>query len=496
MNGKDTGMKRLIMKGFLVSMISLPLMFLGGWRIVVPLHAESENGSVPNIIFIPVDELMNWVGYLDEFPGYAGKVHTPNLNRLAARGMVFTKAYCNAPACSPSRASFLSGLQPSTSGAFYGEKFRKIMPNVITLPQYFREHGYYTVGAGKIFHSFNGEDPKSWDDYLDAKREPLLDLYPEPKVSDHPDHQWAPLTGIREEDLADYKSVSYGIELLKKDWDRPFFLGIGFIKPHHPWVVPQKYFDLYPLDEIVRPPVLEEDLNDLPPYGRFYAEIRKQLSHYAMVNADQWDKAIRGYLASVSYMDAQLGRLLDALDASRYKDNTLIVLFGDNGMHFGEKNHWTKWALWEQATNVPLIFVVPGVAKPGSLAESPVGLIDVYPTLVELAGLPPNPANEGESLVRILKDPGQSRGEPVLMTFGEGSHALRDSRWRYIRYRDGTEELYDHDNDPHEWTNLALRPGYQSVIGKLSKSLPLHNAPEDDFSNKIYWPNDPSFPWN
>lgn len=448
----------------------------------------------PNIIYIPADELMNWVGYLDAFPGYSGEVHTPNLNRLAERGLIFTKAYCNAPACSPSRASFLSGLQPSTSGAYYGEKFREIMPEVVTLPQYFKERGYYTVGAGKIFHSFKSEDPKSWDDYLASKPEPQLHPYPEPKVSDHGDHQWAPLTGMVEEDLADYKSVSFGIELLKKDLIRPFFLGIGFIKPHHPWVVPQKYFDLYPLDEIKRPQVLADDLSDLPPYGRFYADIRKQLSHYAILEHDQWDKAIRGYLASVSYMDAQLGRLLDALDASSHRDNTIIVLFGDNGMHFGEKSHWTKWALWEQATNVPLIIVAPDVAKPGSRSDSPVGLVDIYPTLVELAGLPANPANEGESLVSILKNPSHQRSEPVLMTFGEGSHAIRDTRWRYIRYRDGTEELYDHSNDRHEWHNLASNMRHRAVMDRLAQFMPTANAPEDDFSSKIYWPNDPSFP--
>ena len=458
---------------------------LGGWTV---------SGDRPNMILIPADELMNWVGYLDEFPGYEGKVHTPRLNRLASRGVAFTKAYCNAPACSPSRASFMSGLQPSTSGAYYGEKFRKIMPDVIALPQYFRENGYATVGAGKVYHSFKAEDPKSWDDYLPSDPEPQLDPYPLTKVSDHGDHQWAPLTHMAEEELADYKSVSYGIEFLEQTHSKPFFLGIGFIKPHHPWVVPQKYFDLYPLDEIKLPRVKEGDLHDLPPYGRFYADIRKQLSHYAIVEADQWELAIQGYLASVSYMDAQLGRLLDALDASPYADNTVIALFGDNGMHFGEKNHWTKWGLWEQATNVPLIIVAPGVAKAGAISDSPVGLVDVYPTLVELAGLPSNPANDGESLVPILKDPKTMRSQPVLMTFGEASHALRDARWRYIRYRDGTEELYDHDSDPHEWMNVADKPEYEHVVKRLSKHLPMHNAPEDDFGSKIYWPNDPSFP--
>ena len=362
------------------------------------------------------------------------------------------------------------------------------------MPQYFRENGYTTVGAGKIFHSFNSEDPKSWDDYLNMDREPQLDPYPLPKVSDHGDHQWAPLTGLREEDLGDYKAVSYGIEFLQRDHDKPFFLGIGFIKPHHPWVVPRKYFELYALEDIELPPIKYGDLDDLPPYGRFYADIRKQLSHYAIVKADQWELAIQGYFASVSYMDAQLGRLLDALDASPHADKTIIVLFGDNGMHFGEKNHWTKWALWEQATNVPLVIVAPGVAKAGRLSNSPVGLIDIYPTLVELAGLPPNPANEGESLAPILKDPSKLRSEPVLMTFGEGSHALRDDRWRYIRYRDGTEELYDHSIDPHEWRNLAGKSAYKAVIKRLSQHLPIHNAPEDDFSKKIYWPNDPSLP--
>ena len=378
-----------------------------------PLLISGQSGK-PNIIFIPVDELNNWMNYINDYPG---AVHTPNIDRLVAEGVSFTHAYCNAPACSPSRASFLSGLQPSTSGAYYGEKFRKIMPDVVTLPQFFREHGYTTMGCGKIFHSFTSEDPKSWDEYLDGKSEPRHENYPYELVSNYADHQWAPTEKIPEETLGDYKDVSWAIEKLEMKHERPFFLGVGFIKPHHPWVVPKKYFDMYPLKTIRRPQTLPGDLNDLPSYGHFYANMRPQLSHEAIVAHDQWDQAIQGFLASVTYMDAQLGRLLDALENSPYANNTIIVLFGDNGMHFGEKEHWTKWALWEQATQVPLIITGPGVAKPGSLACSPVGLVDVYPTLVELAGFNISPSLDGESLLPMLKNPDAKRSATCTYDF-------------------------------------------------------------------------------
>lgn len=456
------------------------------------LIASVARAERPNVIFIPADELNNWTGKID---AYDGPVHTPNMDRLAARGVAFTRAYCNAPACNPSRASFLSGLAPATSGAYYGEQFREILPDVVTLPQYFRENGYVTAGAGKVFHSFNQEDPASWDEYLPADREPWHEDYPIDIVSSHRDHQWAPTEAYAEETLADHQSVTWAIEFMQREQAAPFFLSVGFIKPHHPWVVPTKYFEMYPLDEIVLPVVLEGDVNDLPPYGRFNADMRKQLSHDAIVRHDQWKLAIQGFLASVTYMDAQLGRLMDALDASPHADNTIMVLFGDNGMSFGEKRHWTKWGLWEQTTQVPLIFAGPGVTARGAVAKTPVGLLDVYPTLVELAGLPTNRANEGESLVPVLRDPNASRSEPVVMTYGERNHAVRDDRWRYIRYRDGTEELYDHANDPREWNNLAGDPHYDAVRARLAQYLPETNAPEDDFAgNKIYWPNDPTLP--
>ena len=452
---------------------------------------KPNGGGSPDVLFIVSDELTQWLGFAQEYPG---TVHTPNIDRLANRGVAFTRAYCNAPACSPSRASFLSGMRPSTSGAYYGEKFREILPDAITLPQHFRENGYRTVGGGKIFHSFQREDERSWDEYLDYTRSPRPDPYPEAMVSNYRDHIWAPVATADEGMKGDYATASWAIEHLHRDSDNPLFLGVGFFKPHHPWVAPQKYFDLYPLADIRRPVVRLDDVADLPEYGKYFAYRRDpQLSHDRIVEHGQWEKAIRGYLATVSFMDAQVGRILDALDEIGRASNTVIVLFGDNGMHFGEKDHWTKWGLWEEATQVALIISAPGVVKPGGRCQYPVSLIDIYPTLVELCDLPSIEALEGRSLVPQLRDPSTQPPVPVVSTHGEGNHAVRSERWRYIRYRDGSEELYDHHSDPREWNNLAGDPAYEAVKKELEQWFPKVNRPDDSYDvPKLYWPGDPT----
>ena len=457
----------------------------------VGVAEKSEVGKPPNVLFIVSDELTRWLGFTKEYPG---KMHTPNIDRLANRGVAFTRAYCNAPACNPSRASFLSGMRPSTSGAYYGEKFREILPDAVALPQHFRENGYRSVGGGKIFHSFEREDERSWDEYRDYVASPRPDPYPEPMVSGYKDHIWAPVAVEDREMDGDYGTASWAIDNLKRDREKPLFLGVGFFKPHHPLVAPQRYFDLYPLGEVRRPVVRSDDVSDLSDYGKYFAYRRDpQLSHQRIVAGNQWEKAIRGYLAAVSFMDAQLGRILDALDASGQASNTVIVFFGDNGMHFGEKDHWTKWGLWEEATRVALIISAPGVTTPGGRCEYPVSLIDIYPTLVELCGLPANEALEGRSLVPQLRDPSLRPPVPVVMTHGEGNHAVRSEQWRYIRYRDGSEELYDHRVDPREWKNLAGDPAYDAVKKELAEWFPKVNKPDESYDvPKLYWPDDPT----
>jgi arylsulfatase A-like enzyme len=280
---------------------------------------------------------------------------------------------------------------------------------------------------------------------------------------------------VKDEDMGDYKTVSKGIDFLGKNHDKPFFLAIGFTRPHLPWYVPQKYFDLYPLDKITLPPVAKNDLSDVPATGVKIA--KPDGDHKFIVESDQWKKAIQGYLASNTFTDGQIGRLVDALNKSNYKDNTIIVLFGDHGWHLGEKEHWRKFALWEEATRVPFIIIAPGITKANTAVNRTVSLMDIYPTLIDLCKLPARSGLEGNSIVPLLKNPETSWNHPSVTTHGLGNHSVRNERYRYIVYEDGTEELYDHDTDPQEWKNLANDPKYANIKKELIVFLPKVNAP-------------------
>lgn len=252
------------------------------------------------------------------------------------------------------------------------------------------------------------------------------------------------------------------------------FLASGISKPHLPWYVPQKYFDLYPLESVTLPTINENDLDDVPPAAVHMA--KPDGDHRKVIEHDQWRRAVQGYLASISFADAVLGRILNAYDASPWKDNTIIVLWSDHGWHLGEKLHWRKFSLWEEATRNALMIVAPGVTTPGSRSHQAVDLMGVYPTLTELCGLPERAEIEGASLVPLLRNPDAERKRPALTTFGQGNHSIRAERWRYTRYNDGGEELYDHSDDPLEWTNLATRPEYTAIKKELAQWLPKHNA--------------------
>lgn len=454
-----------------------------------------------NILFIAVDDLNDWANCLGGRPG----VFTPNLDRLAGRGILFTNAHCSAPACNPSRASVFTGIRPSTSGVYYNRQhWRKapVLGKAVTVPEHFRAHGYSVVGGGKLFHCLSwiktdygrdGNDPKVWDEYFPAKTKPMPDfLWPEDAVWDEFETvRWTPLAGpgtegrpdwffdwgpleAEDEETSDYKVVEWAARELQKRHEKPFFLAVGIFRPHIPWFVPKKYFDLYPLEGITLPPIQENDLEDCSPVGKGFC--RRKWQEWVLAN-DQWKPAVQAYLASISFADAQLGRLIDALDQSRYAENTIIVLWSDHGMHIGEKEHWEKFTLWEESTRVPLIFVVPGITRPGSQCVQPVSLLDIYPTLVELAGHESMAPLEGQSLVPLLKNPTLETGRAVVTTYGQDNHGLRSLRWRYIRYHDGSEELYDHKIDPDEFTNLAGREDYSAVKDELVRWLPEINRP-------------------
>ncbi|MCF0062312.1 sulfatase [Dyadobacter chenwenxiniae] len=440
---------------------------LSGIALVSALLGDAFAQTKPkyNVLFVAVDDMNDWVG---PFGGYEG-IKTPNIDKLAKKGVVFKKAYCAAPACNPSRASLLTGVRPSTSGVYHNNQpWRPVLKDAVTLPQYFTANGYDVKGAGKIFHNaFN--DDASWPVYFDVPKSPEP---PKAPVNGFAHFDWSPVDA-NDEDMGDFKVVNQGIEYFSQKHDNPFFLAIGLTRPHLPWYVPQKYYDLYPLSSIKLPKVVANDLSDVPDAGVKIAKPKGD--HQFIVNNKQWEKAVQGYLASITFADTQIGRLLDALENSEYAKNTIIVFFGDHGWHLGEKEHWRKFALWEEASRVPLIVYAPGLSKVNSVSERTVNLLDIYPTLAELCNLPARKELEGNSIVPLLKNPSATWEHPSVTTHGFGNHAVRSEKWRYIRYNDGSEELYDHENDPQEFKNLAKVQKYSAEKIKLAKSLPAIN---------------------
>ena len=449
----------------------------------LPLAAQDPS---PNILFIAVDDLNDWVGHLGGHP----QAHTPNIDRLARRGVSFTKAYASAPLCNPSRVSLLTGLLPSSSGVYgNGEEFREKLPAAITLMQHLKAHGYSAQGGGKIFHGAGRiGDAASWDYYHQPPR-PSGARHVGERQGGLAESAWAPWGPLEVDDseMYDVKIVDWTISELQKSHDKPFFLACGFTKPHLPWYVPKKYFDMHPLAKIKLPDTLDDDRDDLPAFGKKLAAEVYQAStsvsfsahgedHAMVLKHDQWHRAVQSYLATISFVDAHVGRLLDALEESEHADNTIVVLWGDHGWHLGQKQHWRKHALWEVATRTTLIISAPGRARRGAVSPRPVSLIDLYPTLVELSGIPGRSGLDGQSLVPLLENPQLEWQRPVLTTYGYQNHSIRTERWRYIRYHDGGEELYDHDADPNEWTNLALSAQYGSVVSELGKFLPATNV--------------------
>lgn len=457
----------------------------GAIAISVPFFGclEKRNRDRPNVLFIAIDDLNDWIGCLGGHPD----VQTPNLDRLATQGVLFTNAHCSAPLCNPSRASLMTGILPSTSGVYLNKqpwREAEVLRKAVTIPQHFMAHGYRVVGGGKIYHGAF-PDPPSWEEYFPSmtKTKPDDPVPPNRPLSGIPNARhfdWGPLPpGMSDKDMGDWKVVTWAIRELERKHDKPFFLGVGIFRPHLPWYVPKKYCDMYPPFEITLPNVKDDDLDDVPPIGKRFAKSGLPGSdHQNVVQYDQWRKAVAGYLASVSFADAQVGRLINALDQSPYTRNTIIVLWSDHGWHLGEKLHWRKFALWEEATHNPLMIIAPGITRAGGRCTRPVSLIDIYPTLIDLCELKPKRELEGKSLLPLLRNPQAPWERPALATYKRNNHTLRSERWRYIRYKDGTEELYDHENDPLEWHNLADNPEHQHVKKELSRWLPELNAPD------------------
>jgi arylsulfatase A-like enzyme len=439
---------------------------------------EPNPSSRPNVLFIAIDDLNDWVGCLGGHPD----VKTPNLDRLASRGVLFTNAHCPAPLCNASRAALMTGIRPSTSGVYKNAqpwRDSPVLRDAVTLPQQLMANGYRALGAGKIYHG-RFPDAASWDEYWPSQtrnrpRDPMppdaaRPLNGIPKTA-HFD--WGPIDAAKG-DMSDWKVVDRTIEQLGRPHAKPFFLACGIFRPHLPWYVPQEYFDRYPLEAVTLPTVRRDDLRDVPALARRMAHPTGD--HANVLEHGQWRRAVQGYLASVSFADDCVGRLIDALDASVYADNTAVVLWSDHGWHLGEKLHWRKFALWEEATRNVLMCVAPGVTEPGGRCDAPVNLLDIYPTLTDLCETPTPDAVEGDSLVPLLRDPAAPWDRPTLTTYGRSNHSVRSRRWRYTRYSDGAEELYDHDADPMEWDNLAAANALASVREDHARWLPTTNA--------------------
>lgn len=444
----------------------------------------------PNILFIVCDDLNAWIGALGRHP----QAHTPNIDALAARGALFVNAYCSAPYCNASRMGFFTGRLPSTLGVYANEPFWDAPDRPLTFIELLREAGYFMFGSGKVFHGVfdyaaAGQErtPSArwkeienrdaiWDQYVSNTSEPLPNARPVNGLFDFTDFanvpdkyhlfDWGPLPNEVEPSLPDSLVATAVSEFVSSPREKPFFCAAGFYKPHLPWHAPQRFFDLYADKRITLPLVKDDDLDDVPPIGKAWA--LDPPDHELVTSRGVWPDAVRGYLASMSYADAMVGRVIDALDRSPARDNTAIILCGDNGFHLGEKLHWRKFALWEEATRVPLIYVPPGGLTNPLRPTQPVSLIDIFPTILKLAGIDAR-ACDGASLLPLLDTPHTSERKPVITTWGKGNHSLRTERWRYTRYADGEEELYDHSTDPHEWTNLARLTTFRGLCQNFSE---------------------------
>jgi choline-sulfatase len=439
-----------------------------------PTHADER----PNVLFVAVDDLNDWIGCLGGHP----QAQTPNIDRLAARGTLFTNAHCQAPLCNPSRSSLLTGLRPSSTGICgLSPGIRQVerTREVVTLPQSFTSAGYHTYTCGKIFHdgSIKGTDrEREFNTWGPA---PGIGKPPKPFVNTpakHPAMDWG-VFPERDEDGGDYAIASAAITALQQaPADQPFFISCGFRLPHVPCYAPQKYFDLYPTETLQLPPVQENDRADTPRFSWYLQWKLPEPRLKYLQDESQWKPLVRAYLASTSYMDAQVGRVLDALEKSGRRDRTIVVLWSDHGWHLGEKQITGKNTLWDRSTRVPLMFAGPGIT-PKQKCGRPAELLDIYPTLLELCTLPQVAGLEGHSLVPQLRDANASRAWPAITTHNRGNHGVRTERWRYIRYADGSEELYDMQADPHEWKNLALFSEHDGVKRELAAWLPKIDLP-------------------
>jgi uncharacterized sulfatase len=452
-----------------------------------------------NVLFVAVDDMnCDLACYVHP------DVKSPNIDRIAKMGVRFDHAYCQFPLCSPSRVSLMTGRRPDTTKIFdLQTDFRKsTLPDVVTLPQIFMNAGYYSARVGKIYHYGNPgqigtsglDDPKSWHHVVNpAGRDhtvletDVINYTPTRKGLGAAMAFLSDAMG-RDEQHTDGKVATEGIKLLEEHKDKPFFLAVGFYKPHTPYIAPKKYFDMYPLDGIKLPEVADNFRSTVPRP----AMMSTQPWPYMGVTKDQARECKQAYYAAISFVDAQIGRVLDAMDRNKLWDDTIVVFWSDHGYHLGEHGLWMKQSLFEESCRVPLVIIAPGMKGNGKTCPRCVEFIDLYPTLAELAGLTPPPGYQGTSLKPLLENPDLTWDRPAYTQVWRSpnqnnrfpGHTVRTERWRYTEWENGGRgnQLYDHDADPHELKNLAGDAKYADVLAKM-KDLVKRNWPADSFSN-------------
>ena len=438
--------------------------------------SEANPADRTNVLFIAIDDLNDWVGFLDGHP----QAVTPHMDALAQRGCNFTNAHCDVPVCSPSRVSVMSGISATTHGSYeLGPKYEQLpaLTNIPTMQRYFKNNGYYTLSGGKVLHhGFGGRLSSDIDRSLGRMKNPAP-----PTLLNRPKHwsrawDWGKYPDT-DNKMGDYQLAKTAAKALQEDFEQPFFMSIGFFRPHVPLYAPPKWFDLYDEKSLRLPNNPKSDIEDLPENFLGINNYAAAPTHAEVIEHAKQRSLTHAYLASISFVDHCVGILLDALEASPHADNTLIVLWSDHGFHLGEKQHWAKRTLWEESTRVPLVFSGPGI-PPGNTCPEPASLIDIYPTLIELCKLPVNPKLEGISLVPQLRDPEKARVQPAITSSYAGNHSIRNRDWRLIVYNDGAEELYDHRNDPNEFDNVAHHPKYKMIRDELARWIPNKTAPE------------------
>ena len=432
----------------------------------------------PNVLFIAIDDQNDWIGYLGGHP----MVKTPHIDRLAKRGTAFTNAHCQAPLCNPSRTSLMTGLRPSTTGIYGLSPWFRNVPefkNLVTLPQYLKQQGgYKTYSTGKIYHGRYGHQNKGKEFDLIGPGASGMPFPPKKLIGSTPfgNHKlmdWG-VFDHKDEEKGDWKVASWAVDQLDAKPKEPFFMSVGFFLPHVPCFATQKWFDLYPDDNSVLPKILKNDRADTPRFSWYMHWYLPEVRHKWLEENNQWRNLVRSYLACTSFVDNQVGRLINALNRNNFDKNTIIVLWSDHGWHLGEKGISGKNTLWDDGTRVPLIFAGPGI-KPGQICTQPAELLDIYPTLNELLDLPQKKELEGHSLRPQLQNSKAKRHWPAITTHNHDNHGVRSENWRYIQYADGSQELYDMVKDPNEWNNLANNPKYAKVIARHKKFLPKNN---------------------